>query len=113
MLPSRHSQNCTRQLGWLCVVGLVLLALGASADENYTVKPKDTLYDLARQHGISVGQLAERNGLSRNARLHVGQRLIVPAKHSAPPVAQSALNSSVQKSIDGARVTPGRWKYVV
>jgi murein DD-endopeptidase MepM/ murein hydrolase activator NlpD len=113
MLPFGHLQFCARRLGRLWGVGLVLLALGAGADETYTVKPKDTLYNLARQQGISVAQLADRNGLSRNAHLYVGQRLIIPAKYSAPPVAQPALNSSVQKSIDSARVAPGRWKYIV
>lgn len=91
----------------------MLLAAGAMADVTYTVKPKDTLYDLARQHGISVAQLTERNGLSRNARLHVGQRLIIPTKPSPPSAAQPAPSSSFQKAIDDARVAPRRWRYIV
>lgn len=95
----------------------MLLAARAMADVAYTVKPKDTLYDLARQYGISVAQLAERNGLSRNARLHVGQRLIIPTTSNsapaAPPVARSAPSSSFQKAIDDARVAPRRWRYIV
>jgi hypothetical protein len=113
MLPSGHLQFCARRLGRLWGVGLVILALGAAADETYTVKPKDTLYNLAREQGISVAQLADRNGLDRNARLYVGQRLVIPSTTSPPPPAQPALNSSVQNSIDSARVTPGRWKYIV
>ena len=91
----------------------MVLALGATADETYTVRPKDTLYNLARQRGVSVAQLAARNGLNRDARLYVGQRLFIPSNSSAPPAAQPPLNSTVQKVIDGARVTPGRWKYIV
>ena len=96
----------------------MLLALTATADQTYTVKPKDTLYGLARQHGISVAQLADRNSLSRNARLYVGQRLVVPSK-SAPapalssPAPSSSLNGTTQKAIDSARVSPKRWRYIV
>jgi murein DD-endopeptidase MepM/ murein hydrolase activator NlpD len=113
MWVSGHNPSATRRLAWLCVVGLALLAVGATADETYTVKPKDTLYDLARQYGISVTQLAERNGLSRNARLYVGQRLIIPSKSSPSPAVRSAPNSAFQKAMDSARVTPGRWRYIV
>jgi LysM repeat protein len=114
MLPSRHRQLFPRRIGCLCGVVLLSLKLGAVADESYTVKPKDTLYDLARRHEISVAQLAERNGLTKSSKLYVGQRLIIPSKSSPPaPVRQPAPNSSFQKAIDGARVVPGRWKYIV
>jgi len=91
----------------------MLLAARAMADVTYTVKPKDTLYDLARQYGISVTQLAERNGLSRNARLRVGQRLIIPTKSSPPSAAPPVPKAAFQKAIDDARVAPRRWRYIV
>jgi len=108
----------------LCAIGVALLTFGAFADETYTVKPKDTLYNLAREHGISVGQLAARNGLTKTAKLYVGQRLIVPSKSSpsvpapAPssgsaPAQSSALIATAQKAIDSARVSPKRWRYIV
>lgn len=113
MFRFRHSQFFARRLGWLCGIGLGMLALGAAADQTYTVKPRDTLYGLARQHGISVTQLAERNGLTKSAKIYVGQRLIIPSKSSPPSTAQPALDASIQKAIDHARVAPGRWKYIV
>src|SRR5262245_52427428 len=114
MLPSRHRQRFPHQFGYLCGIVLLSLKLAAVADESYTVKPKDTLYDLARRHEIPVGQLAERNGLTKSSRLYVGQRLIIPSKSSPPtPARQPALNSSFQKAIDSARVVSGRWRYIV
>jgi LysM repeat protein len=97
----------------LCVVVLCWLALGAFADQTYTVKPRDTLHGLAREHGVSVAQLAERNGLTRNSKLYVGQRLLIPAKSSPPPRSAAAVGPAIQKAIDSARVAPGRWKYIV
>jgi murein DD-endopeptidase MepM/ murein hydrolase activator NlpD len=95
----------------------MLWAAGALADETYTVKPKDTLHGLARQYGISVSQLAGRNGLKRDARLYVGQRLIIPTRSApapaAPQTSRPAASSSFQAAIDNARVTPGRWRYIV
>ena len=115
MLPSRHFQLRARLFGWLCATVATLLALVATADQSYTVKPKDTLYDLARRHGTSVAQLAERNGLTRNARLFVGQRLIIPSNAATPtPVPAAATASSLtQRAIENARVAPKRWKYIV
>ncbi|MFC3195994.1 glucosaminidase domain-containing protein [Parapedobacter deserti] len=53
----------------------------AAADESdgaagYTVKPGDTLYDLARKHGTTVKEIQRNNGLS-DSRLHIGQQLIL------------------------------------
>lgn len=116
MSPARCSRSVARHLGWWCGLGLALWAWTAQADQTYTVRARDTLYDLARQHGVSVGQLAARNGLSKNSKLYVGQRLIIPAKASPPPpptVGGMGLPGSVQQSMDGARVAPRRWKYIV
>ncbi len=44
---------------------LVPLPVRASED-SYTVKRGDTVYSIARSHGISIDTLADRNGLSRN-----------------------------------------------
>lgn len=115
MLPACCSRFVARHLGWGCGLCLALWASTAQADQTYTVRARDTLYDLARQYDVPVGQLAARNGLSRNSKLYVGQRLIIPDKASPPPpaVARTGLPGSVQQSIDGARVAPKRWKYIV
>jgi len=113
MWTSRNPRFIAWRLALWSVAGWALLVACALADQAYTVKPKDTLYGLARRHGISVNQLAERNGLSKDARLYVGQRLIIPTKSSPPTAARPVLNASVQKAIDVARVSPGRWRYIV
>jgi len=42
----------------------------------YTVQPKDTLYGIAQQHGISVGELKKLNNLTSDV-IHPGQSLKV------------------------------------
>jgi murein DD-endopeptidase MepM/ murein hydrolase activator NlpD len=55
----------------------------------YVVKPKDTLYGIARANNISVAELRRMNSLSSDA-IRVGQRLVIS---SAPrPVDQETLD---------------------
>ena len=55
-----------------------LFAFSASAGQKvYTVRRGDTLSGIARDNKLSVAVLAERNGLSRNYHVKVGQRLII------------------------------------
>lgn len=97
-----------------CATLFVILTMTARGDEQtYIVKPNDSLYTIARRHGLSVSQLAERNGLAKDAHVFVGQHLIIRSKSVAASLAQPTVVASVQKSIDKARVAPGRWKYVV
>jgi len=39
----------------------------------------DTLWDIARRYGLHVDDLLRWNGLPRNARLHLGQQLLLTA----------------------------------
>src|SRR6266478_3810391 len=80
---------------------------------DYIVQRNDTLYGIARRHGLSMWQLAERNGLAKDAHIFVGQHLFVPAKPMAASPARPTALVSVQKAIDAAPVAPGRWRYVV
>lgn len=77
----------------------------------YVVQKNDTLTGVAREYGVTVGQLAERNGLSREAKLQVGQKLRIP-QAQGDPVA-SVLPVPVRRAILQAPVPAGRWKYVV
>ena len=43
-----------------------------------TIRPGDTLYSLARTHGISVAALAKRNNIRPGTTLRVGQVLYIP-----------------------------------
>ena len=53
-----------------------LLAQGSS-EIYYAVKKGDTLYSVAKRHNLTVEELRDINDLSRNAKLHPGQKLRV------------------------------------
>jgi LysM repeat protein len=102
---------------WLLVLLVFLGHTVLAEDQIYRVKRGDTLSSIARQYGVSVAQIADRNELTRAMRISVGQRLIIPDKSPKPAKdirsLPSALPNSVQKALDKAKVTPGRWKYIV
>ncbi len=51
---------------------------GPNGSYNYTVQRGDTLREIARRNGIDQRELAEINGLPRDARLTYGQELRIP-----------------------------------
>jgi len=53
-------------------------AAAAAQPRGHTVKSGDTLWGIARQHGVTVPALAAANGLTTNSRLTVGARLQIP-----------------------------------
>jgi hypothetical protein len=115
--PIYHLKTAVVQAAFLLLLGTAtVLAL----DEAYIVKRGDSIYSLARRYGISPGELAERNGLSRSSHVYSGQRLVIPHRPSAQPpapashnVARVSLPRSIQRAIDKAPVRPGRWQYIV
>lgn len=115
MIPARNVRRCACWLArWLAFFCLTIAVAVQAQDKTYVVKRNDTLYDLARHYGLTVSELADRNGLARNSQVYVGQRLIIPAK-SSPSVkpGASSLSPPVQKAVASAPVSPGRWKYIV
>jgi murein DD-endopeptidase MepM/ murein hydrolase activator NlpD len=113
MLTTGHRQSRARRLAWWCAVLFMVLTPSARGDEAYIVQRSDTLYGIARRHGLSMPQLAERNGLAKDAHIFVGQHLFVPSPATPTNTARPAVGDSTQKAIDQAPVAPGRWKYVV
>jgi len=57
---------------------------------NYMVKRGDTLWEIARAHGVSLNSIKKANNLSSN-RIYPGRKLIIPGYKS----------SSLQNSVDG------------
>jgi LysM repeat protein len=61
---------------------------GAAADASAEIIPAsthvvergDSLWTIARKHGLSPGELASANNISTNATLQIGQKLLVPSK---------------------------------
>ena len=114
MLRTGYRQSRAHRLVLWCAVAFVVLTLSARGDDQtYIVQRSDTLYGIARRHGLSMSQLAERNGLAKDAHIYVGQHLLVPLPELPPNTARSAMGDSVQKAVDKAPVAPGRWRYVV
>jgi lipoprotein NlpD len=55
-----------------------------ASPEYYTVKPGDTLYSIALEHGADYREVAQWNQLEDPARIRVGQQLRVMAPGDAP-----------------------------
>jgi len=65
-------------------------ATAAPANATYKVRKGDSLYSIARRHGLTVHELKHINGL-RNDTLKPGQKLLLAAEANlAPPAALSA-----------------------
>lgn len=56
--------------------------LNTKKTEVYTVKKGDTLYGIAKKHGIKVAELYSLNGMTTNDVLKLGQKIKVPVKSS-------------------------------
>lgn len=51
-----------------------------AAPKSVTVRPGESLWSIARAHGVEVAELAKSNGLKSNSSLQVGQTLRLPVK---------------------------------
>ena len=82
--PSRPAVAARRRRSGRLLGGLLALAVvvTAGAPSVITVRPGDTLWDLARTHGTSVQALRDLNGLPGNAGIDAGDRLKVPGGRS-------------------------------
>jgi membrane-bound lytic murein transglycosylase D len=58
-------------------------ATPAPGSTTHTVKPGDTLWGVARQHGVTVPALAAANGLTTQSQLSSGARLAIPVEVTA------------------------------
>lgn len=104
-----------RQLPVLWLLALLLAASPclAAPERWHRVQPGESLHQLARKYGVSVADLAERNGLKTNAGLWIGQKLAIPSRNALPPTAQTPLPSNVRKAIAAAPLKTGRWQRIV
>ena len=61
---------------------------------NHKVRRGDTLWSIARTHGVSLDRLATTNGLSRNGTLSVGQTLKIPGTATLASTNPRAISAS-------------------
>lgn len=67
-------------LASLLLFGWVGLASAASSPRYHTVAGGQRLGSIAKRYGVTVDAMCTANGIERNLRLKVGQKLLVPAK---------------------------------
>jgi len=65
-------------------------AAATAQPRAHTVKPGDTLWGIARQHGVTVPALAAANGLTTQSRLTAGARLQIPGSGAAASTAAAS-----------------------
>ena len=99
---------------WGLLLALVVALASPGREQSYVVKPRDTLSGIARRNGLSVSQLADRNGISHTGQLYVGQRLLIPGTAASDSKsASSPLGPTLAKAINQAPVKGNRWKFIV
>ena len=88
-------------------VSIVRVSAAPTGSTYYTVRSGDTLSRIAREHGMTVSELMELNGLDSDM-LRVGQQLTVhETRSSAPSVAEDAEGSTAQGKFVQYRVQSG------
>jgi len=68
---------------------------GVTPATTYKVVSNDSLWKVAKKHGIGVDDLAKANNLRPSSPLKVGQKLIIPGKPSASTAANGSTGASV------------------
>lgn len=66
---------------------------GARAGTSYLVMRGDSLWAVAKKHGVNVHELAKANNLKPNAALQIGQKLVIPAASAESAIAAIPENS--------------------
>lgn len=85
---------------FLAISALLILAQssGALGAGYHKVSKGDTLWRIARAHGVSVRSLAQANGLRETSTLPIGKTLVIPGTGSAAK--PSAVGGSETKSLN-------------
>ncbi|MDP3711219.1 MAG: LysM peptidoglycan-binding domain-containing protein [Mycobacteriales bacterium] len=84
-MTARPLPPALRALGVVALVGAVL---AAGAPAVITIKPGDTLWELALRHRTSVAELQRLNDLEGRATIYAGQTLRVPGSPAASRTAR-------------------------
>lgn len=74
--PAHRRRRPRRLASLLAVAGVAVI--GPAATGSHTVRPGETLSEIAADHGVTVARLAEANGLADIHRVLAGQTLAMP-----------------------------------
>lgn len=75
-----------------------LFILSTSLCAGYEVKRGDTLYSIARTHGVSVNLLMSQNGIKDARSMQIGRRLTIPGRTSAAQGATKSVSLRASQS---------------
>ncbi|MEL7272479.1 MAG: peptidoglycan DD-metalloendopeptidase family protein [Pseudomonadota bacterium] len=84
----------------------------AQNSNTYTVQSGDTLYAIARRHGVSVGALRDANTISGDT-VRLGQKLTIPAYGSRTAVTANADHQQITGAVPSPKLKPTNTKTVM
>ncbi|MGI2327565.1 LysM peptidoglycan-binding domain-containing protein [Planococcus sp. YIM B11945] len=83
-LPGMISKLKAKGYKFVTVSELLKLPAAPNTGTKYTVKAGDTLYSIAKKHGVTVAALASANKITNYNLIRVGQVLTIPGKTTPP-----------------------------
>jgi murein DD-endopeptidase MepM/ murein hydrolase activator NlpD len=91
-------------------LSLTLVAAAFAESATYTVRPGDTLIDIAERHGVTSRDLVLANGLVGSDVIVPGQELVIPGETARPAPASRGVRTetSLTAPIPGQFVWPLR-----
>jgi LysM repeat protein len=87
-------------------LGITVLAAGPALASTHTVQAGDTLSGIAAQSGVSLAKVEAANPQIHNPNfIYVGERVYVPGRGAAAPVARTSSTTSSTSSTDSTGTT--------
>jgi LysM repeat protein len=74
---------------------------------TYTVERGDSLWSIAKKHGLTVAELSKANNVSSGTALKPGRKLIIPGKPGQPAAAQAETAPAASTTTTAAKPTNG------
>lgn len=71
-------------------------AAAAVSGGTYRVSQGDTLYGIARKHGVNVGSVATANNLGQSTNIKIGQMLVIPGQGATRAAVPTSARASLQ-----------------
>ena len=82
------------------------LSLLAASPSTHTVRPGETVYAIAKQHGTTSEAILKVNPGLNPSRIHAGDKIVLPASPSAAPADPASASPSAPKTIPPSTSVP-------